>query len=302
VPPNPNSLADIGAPGCVSLATDNILATPIINAPIDPHNAAWKAATAASSTDLHPDFGPSYGAQPVPYGLPWQVVTEATAKVNVTFTYATQSDPGPYPLGPNTPIEGGQDATGDRHALVIDATTCTLYETWDTTYSPGGSTAGSGAVFHLGSDTLRPAGWTSADAAGLPIFPVLLRWDEVEAGHVDHAIRFTVADTDDTYVWPARHEAGAADDSSLPPMGARARLRADFPVAGYSPLARVVIQAMQDYGVIVADNGSNWYFQGDASPDWPPSLIAELKTIPAADFDFVDTSGLEINPNSAAAR
>jgi hypothetical protein len=297
-----NSLAAIGAPGCVSLASDNVLATPINHLPIDSHNAAWRAATNAASRDLHPDFGPSYGAQSVPYGIPWQVVPDSHRKVHVSFTYADESDPGPYPLGPDTPIEGGQSASGDRHALVIDSGTCKLYETWDTHYSSSGSHAGSGAIFGLGSDALRPAGWTSADAAGLPIFPLLLRWDEVKAGHVNHAIRFTVGQTDERYIWPARHEAGSASNHNLPPMGARARLRSTFSIGHYSHYAQVVLRAMQTYGVIVADNGSDWYFQGDASTGWPDSLISELKTVPASAFDFVDESSLQASPNSARVR
>jgi hypothetical protein len=301
-PSGANSLAAIGAPNCLSLASNNVLATPINRLPLSRYNSAWKTATHASATKLHPDFGPSYGAQSVPYGMPWQVVPDSHRKVHVRFTYADESDPGPYPLGPDTPIEGGQNASGDRHALVIDAGTCRLYETYDTHYSSSSSTAGSGAIFALGSDALRPAGWTSADAAGLPIFPLLLRWDEVKAGHVDHAIRFTVSSSDARYLWPARHQAGSASNRNLPPMGARARLRSSFSISHYSRDAQVVLRAMKTYGVIAADNGSDWFFQGDASTHWPDSLISELKTIPAADFDFVDESSLQRNSNSAAVR
>ncbi|MFL6240341.1 MAG: hypothetical protein ACJ735_12705 [Actinomycetes bacterium] len=279
-----------------------MLATPITRLPLNAHNAAWKSATNASGRDLHPDFGPSYGAQPVPYGIPWQVVPDSHQKVRVSFDYADESDRAPYPLGPDTPIEGGPSASGDRHALVIDSGTCHLYETYDTHYSPGGSHAGSGAIFALGANALRPAGWTSADAAGLPIFPLLLRWDEVQAGHVNHAIRFTVSQSDRRYLWPARHQAGSASNTSLPPMGARARLRANFSIAQFSHYAQVVLRAMQTYGVIVADNGSDWYFQGDASTHWPDGLISELKTIPASQFDFVDESSLQASPNSSAIR
>jgi hypothetical protein len=297
-----NSLAGIGAPGCVSLASDNVLATPITNLPLNRSNNAWKSSSNASGRNLHPDFGPSYGEQPVPYGIPWQVVPDSHKKVRVSFDYADESDAGPYPLGPDTPIEGGSGASGDRHALVIDSGTCRLYETYDTHYSSSGSHAGSGAIFGLGSDALRPAGWTSADAAGLPIFPLLLRWDEVKAGHVNHAIRFTVHASDRRYVWPARHQAGSSSDTSLPPMGARARLRSTFSLSHYSHSAQVVIKAMQTYGVIVADNGSDWYFQGDASTGWPDALISELKSIPASAFDFVDESSLMKSANSAAVR
>jgi hypothetical protein len=287
---------------CTALASNNVLATPITSLPLNVRNAAWKAASHASSRNLHPDFGPSYGAQPVPYGIPWQVVTTAHQKVTVRFDYASESDKGPYPLGSDTPIEGGANAGGDRHALVINKDTCKLYETYDTHYSPSGSHAGSGEIFTLGSNAMRAAAWTSADAAGLPIFPLLLRWDEVKAGAVKHAIRFTVSSTDRRYVWPASHQAGSAANQNLPPMGARARLSPSFSPSGYSTYARVVIKAMQTYGVIVADNGSDWYFQGDASTQWPDSLISELKRIPAAKFDFVNESALQQSANSYAVK
>ena len=295
-------LGVIGAPNCTALASNNVLATPITSLPVNARNAAWKSASNASGRSLHPDFGPSYGEQPVPYGLPWQVVTNAHQKVSVTFQYASESDRGPYPLGTDTPIEGGPNADGDRHALVINRDTCKLYETFDTHYARSGSHAGSGAIFTLGSNAMRPAGWTSADAAGLPIFPLLLRWDEVKAGAVKHAIRFTVSRTDRRYIWPASHQAGSAANQNLPPMGARARLRADFSLAGYSRNAQVVIKAMKTYGVIVADNGSDWYFQGDASTQWPESLISELKRIPAGKFDFIDESSLRKAANSYAVK
>ncbi|MDX6286619.1 MAG: hypothetical protein QOG53_2104 [Frankiales bacterium] len=288
--------------GCTVLASNNVLATPITGLPLNARNAAWKSASHASGRNLHPDFGPSYGAQPVPYGLPWQVVSNAHQKVTVKFQYASESDKGPYPLGSDTPIEGGSNASGDRHALVINKDTCKLYETFDTHYAASGSHAGSGAIFSLGSNAMRPATWTSADAAGLPIFPLLLRWDEVKAGAVRHAIRFTVSSTDTRYVWPASHQAGSASNQNLPPMGARARLSSSFSTSGFSSYARTVIKAMQTYGVIVADNGSDWYFQGDASTGWPDSVISELKRIPAGTFDFVDESSLQKSAGSYAVK
>src|SRR5581483_4604249 len=245
-------------------------------------------------------FGPSGGS--VPYGIPFQLVDGSHQKVPVSFQYASESDPGPYPLGPDTPIEGGSGSSGDRHALVVDTSTCALYETWDTHYSSSGSTAGSGAVFRLGSDALRPAGWTSADAAGLPILPGLLRYGEVAGGSVRHAIRFTVQRTDTAYVWPARHQAGAAADASLPPMGARFRLRSGVDISHFSAAAQVILTAMKHYGLILADNGSNWYFQGDADPGWSDALLSELKTVPAGDFEAVDESSLMVSPDSAQAR
>jgi hypothetical protein len=221
--------------------------------------------------------------------------------VDISFQYASESDPGPYPFGPDTPIEGGQNATGDRHALMVDPDTCTLYELYDAHYDPTGSTAGSGAIWNLRSNALRPAGWTSADAAGLPILPGLVRYDEVESGSITHAIRMTAETTDTSYLWPARHEAGARSDPNLPPMGARFRLKASFDISGFSPQAQVVLRAMQQYGLIVADNGSNWYFGGTADPSWPVSLVDELKQVPASAFEAVDESSLMVSPDSGQA-
>jgi hypothetical protein len=245
---------------------------------------------------LHPDFGPS--GEAMPYGIPYTVVDSRHQRVNVSFDYADESDPGPYPFGPDTPIESGSD----RHALMLDAESCTLFELYAAQYAPSGSTAGSGAVWNLRSHALRPAGWTSADAAGLPILPGLLRRDEVAAGHVDHAIRITAQRTDRSYVWPARHHAGAANDPNLPPMGARFRLRSGFDIGRFRPDTQVVLRAMQRYGVILADNGSNWFFTGTAEHGWDTGMLDELKTIPAGAFDAVDASSLMVDPNSGLVR
>jgi hypothetical protein len=229
------------------------------------------------------------------------IVNPKHALVHVTFEYAAESDRGPYPFGASTPIEGGVDSTGDRHAIMVNPKTCRLYELYDATYSASGSTAGSGAIWNLRSNTLRPVGWTSADAAGLPILPGLVTYSQVLSGKITHAIRMTAEVTDKSYIWPARHQAGASDNPSLPPMGARFRLKASFDIAGYSKEAQVVLKAMKRYGLILADNGSNWYFQG-AADQWPLALVNELKTIPASAFQAVDESSLEISPNSGAAR
>jgi len=279
---------------------DNIWNTDISNLPVEVHSAAWLATMDASTTDLHPDFGSS-GDPSNPYGMPYIVVPPAHPLVNIAFDYATESDPGPYPFGPETPIEGGQSSTGDRHAIMVNPATCTLYELYNASYSAGGSTAGSGAIWNLHSDALRPAGWTSADAAGLPILPGLLRYDEVLSGQVTHAIRMTAQLTDTSYLWPARHKAGASANPNYPPMGARFRLKASFDISGYSPQAQVVLRAMQHYGLILADNGSNWYFGGTADNAWPALLIAELKTVPASAFEAVDESSLMVDPNSGQA-
>ena len=185
---------------------------------------------------------------------------------------------------------------------MVDPSTCTLYEHYNARCGPTGSTAGSGAIWNLGSNALRPAGWTSADAAGLPILPGLLRYDEVQSGSITHAIRMTAQPTDTSYLWPARHEAGSTSNPNLPPMGARFRLKASYDISGYSPQAQVVLRAMQHYGLILADNGSNWYFGGTADPAWPAALVDELKQVPASAFDAVDESSLMISPDSGQAR
>ena len=187
----------------------------------------------AGATNLHPDFGPS-GDPSNPYGMPYTVVSPSQPEVPITFQYADESDPGPYPFSASTPIEGGQQSTGDRHAIMVNPATCTLYELYDAHYSASGSTAGSGAIWNLDSNALRPAGWTSADAAGLPILPGLVRYDEVQSGAITHAIRMTAEATDTSYLWPARHEAGTSSNPNLPPMGARFRLKADYNISGYS--------------------------------------------------------------------
>jgi hypothetical protein len=303
-----------GAANCPMFPADNIWNTDISRLPVDPHSAAWLRSMDAAATFLHPDFGPNQGGYP--YGIPYAIVTSAHQTVKVTFMYASQSNQVRYPLGPGTPIEGGTNAPADtdRHALMVNQATCTLYELWQARYSPGGSTAGSGAVWNLRSDALRPAGWTSADAAGLPILPGLLNFAQIQQAvrtgqPITHAIRFTAQVTAGAYIWPARHEAGSASSASAPPMGARFRLSASFDVAGfcrssqpYCADAKAVLVEMQHYGLILADNGSNWYFGGSAYPQWPDALVSLLKQIPARDFAAVNESCLMVNPNSGQAR
>jgi hypothetical protein len=285
-----------GAPNCSVLPANNVWHADISALPVHPRSEAWLSAMGGPSVRLHPDFGPSDGAQP--YGIPYIVVPGSHTKVTIEFDYSEESDPGPYPFGPDTPIEGG----ADRHALMIDRDHCVLYELYDADYAPGGSVAGSGAIFDLRSNALRPAGWTSADAAGLPIFAGLIRRDEVEAGVIDHAIRVTAEHTDRRYIWPARHQAGEADDPSLPPMGARFRLNAGFDISGFLPETQVILRAMKRHGLILADNGSSWFFGGASEPGWTNDVLDELKSIPAGAFRAVDTASLMVSPNSAEAR
>jgi hypothetical protein len=291
---------DLPGTHCEAFPADNVWNTSVVTLPVDRHSAAW--VHTIGDADLHPDFGPSYGAQPVPYGIPITYVSGSHAAVHLTFTYSSESDHVGYPLGSDTKIEGGSGASGDRHAIVVNRKTCRLYETWQTHDGARGWSAGSGATWSLKSDKLRPAGWTSADAAGLPILPGLLRVGEVKAGFVGHAIRFTAPKTARRYIWPARHEAGSTDSAAAPPMGARFRLKSGFATAHYSKATRVVLRAMKTYGLILADNGSSWYFQGEASSKWPSKMIEELKTIPGSAFEAVDESSLEGSSGSAKAR
>jgi len=238
----------------------------------------------------------------VPYGIPVTYVSSSHAKVTVSFTYASESDRVGYPLGSDTQIEGGSNASGDRHAIIVDKSSCRLYELWDVRHTSRGRTAGSGATWLLTSNALRRAGWTSADAAGLAILPGLLRYDEVRSGTVDHAIRFTTNTTTKSYIWPARHQAGSTSSTAYPPMGARFRLKASFRISSYRSDTQVVLRAMKTYGLVLADNGSPWYFQGTTDTHWPSALLDQLKTIPASAFEAVNTSALEVSASSGQAR
>src|SRR6266404_5745510 len=264
-------------PTCPIYPSDDVWHSLVQGLPVLPQSDTWIANMGGPARLLHPDFG-AY-----PYGYQLQVVDNTTPTTRVTFDYAGESDDVAYPFTASTPIEPASDA----HALMLNKDTCVLYEMFGASWNGGQPTAGSGAVFDLKRHDLRPYGWTSADAAGLPIWPGVLQYDEVASGVVDHAIRFTAQRTDRSFVWPARHQAGAARDATLPPMGARFRLRSDFNVAGYSAQTRVVLTAMQRYGLILADNGSNWFFQGDVSSGWSDQLISELKRIPAGAFDAI---------------
>ena len=276
--------------GCRVFPASSIWNTRIDALPVHELSDTWLRSASAGSTNLHPDFGPPS------YGLPFDVVGRRHPKAHVRFTYAAESDPGPYPFDARTPIEGGSD----RHVLIVERGTCRLYELFAASWNSGDPRAGSGAVFDLDSNRLRRDGWTSADAAGLPILPGLVRWDEVKAGSIMHAIRFTVSCTTDAYVWPARHEAGV-NDPGCPPMGARFRLKATFALDGFSPRARTILRAMLRYGLMLADNGSNWYFQGTRDAHWGNQLLDQLKTVPASAFEAVDVSGCMVDADSGRA-
>jgi hypothetical protein len=240
---------------------------------------------------LHADFGSGLW-DGGPIGIPITVVRGTQAKTRVAFEYADESDRGPYPIPANVRIEGGRSSDGDRHAIIVDRDRCRLYELYALYPDGGGWRAGSGAIWDLRTNRLRPSGWTSADAAGLPIFPGLARYDEFKRGTIDHALRFTVSRTRRSFIWPARHFASNLTDPSLPPMGLRVRLKASFDVRPYPPQARVVLTALKRYGMIVADNGSDWYISGAPDDRWSNDQLHTLGRVTGSSFEVVDTSSL----------
>jgi hypothetical protein len=289
-PQRTTSVVAVAGTSCRAFPASNFWNSDIRSLPVNPLSASWLSHM-STGRNLHPDFGPSYGDGP-DYGIPVTVVSRHHRKVRVRFDYAAESNRVRYPLGRDTKIEGGRSSAGDKHAIVVQKYRCRLYETWNTRVRHGRWRAGSGAVWSLGSNRLRPDGWTSADAAGLPILPGLLRWNEVKAGRVAHAIRFTTDVTSRHHLWPARHDAGSTDSWAYPPMGARFRMKASFDASSFGPRARVIITAMKNYGLVLADNGSPWFFTGERNRNWPANLVEELKRIPASAFEAVDTSSM----------
>jgi hypothetical protein len=265
--------------------------------PLDSSSAAY-VKTIGAGVFAHADFGSGLW-DGGPIGIPFVVVSNSQPLVNVTFDYSDESDPGPYPIPSDAPIEGGPQSSGDRHVLVLDQDNCLLYELYDAFPQTGGSwNAGSGAIYDLNSQALRPAGWTSADAAGLPILPGLVRYDEVAAGEIRHAIRFTAPQTRNTYVWPARHEASSLTATKYPPMGQRFRLKSTFDISSFSPEVQVILTALKKYGMILADNGSSWYLSGVPDERWNNDDLHEFSQISGAAFEAVDVSSLMVDPNS----
>ena len=284
--------------GCAVFPADNVWNTPVDTLPVDSHSSQIVAVIGAT-IHLHPDFG-SATWDGGPIGIPFNMVTSSAAKVNFTFYYPDESDPGPYPIPANPLIEYGSD----HHLLVVDQSACKLYELYDVTPPQGGQgwQAGSGAIFDLNSNALRPATWTSADAAGLPMTPGLARYAEVAAGHIDHALRFTVPSTKVGYLWPARHNAGYGSGTYTPVMGQRFRLKSTFDISHFGPQAQVILTALKKYGMIVADNGSSWYISGEPNAGWNEDDIGGLKNIAGSNFEVVDESSLQVSTNSAQAR
>ncbi len=277
-----------GAPfeyGCPILPEEDPLNQEIANAPVNPNSANYVASISLTA-HLHPDFGtePSYG-------IPYTVVGPEQPEVTIKFTkYGSESNPGPYPIPPNAPIEGGgKHGHGDKHVLVVQEGTCKLYEMWDARKTKKGWDAGSGAVWNLRNYELRPEGWTSADAAGLPIFPLLARYPEVATGQIDHALRVTVPETQEGYIHPATHFASRSTNPNLPPMGLRLRLKASYSLAGFTGESLVILEALKRYGLIVADNGSPWFITGAPSPGWNDENLEQLKRVPGSEFEAVES-------------
>ena len=283
VPTNGSGVQNGSLGNCPVFPADNAWNRDVSTLPVDSASAQYLNGIAAlgGNQKLHPDFGGG-GA----YGIPYITVPGNQAKVPITFVdYGAESDPGPYPIPVSAPVEGGSD----RHVLAIDRDHCKLYEMFAATPRGDHWDASSGAVFDLRSNALRPDGWTSADAAGLPIFPGLVRYDEVASGHIDHALRFTVASTQRGYIHPATHFASSSTNPALPPMGLQLRLKANFDVSGYHGQARVVLDALKKYGMIVADNGSNWFITGAADSRWDDNDLNQLKNVPGNAFEVVNT-------------
>ena len=279
------------APACPVFPASSPWNQRVDKLPVAP-NSTRIVATIGVDDNVHADFGSGLW-EGGPIGIPITVVRGTQAKSRVAFEYADESDKGPYPIPANVAIEGGRASDGDRHALIVDRDRCKLYELFALYPTGGGGwKAGSGAIFDLRSNKLRPAGWTSADAAGLAILPGLARYEDVARGRIDHALRFTVNHTRRAYVWPARHFASDKTDPDLPPMGMRFRLKQSYAIAGFPRQARVVLQALKEYGMILADNGSDWYLSGAPHPKWSNDQLHTLHRVPGSAFEVVDASQL----------
>jgi hypothetical protein len=287
--------------GCSLFPKNNVWNTRIDKLPVDKNSSAYISSVGAD-IGLHADFGSGlYEGQPI--GIPFVVVPANQVGVNVTFGYDDESDHAPYPIPSNAPIEGGSSSKGDRHILIVREGECKLYEVGNAYPNPDGSwRVGAGAIWDLNSNALRPSTWTSADAAGLPILPGLVRHDEVAAGVIAHAIRFTAQTTQTAFVWAARHQAGASSNPNLPPMGARFRLKAGVDLSSFPKDVRVILQALKTYGLILADNGSSWYVSGTQDEAWDNEVLSNISKIMGSDFEAVDISSLQVNPNSGEAK
>ena len=285
--------------GCPMFPADQIWNVAVDTLPVDANSGAY-VATIGAGKYVHPDFGTVYAG--APNGIPYVVVDASQPPVVVTFDYSDESDPGPYPIPPTAPIEGGPQSGGDRHVLVVDRATCKLYEMFAAYPNGDGSwRAGSGAVYDLRGYALRPSSWTSADAAGLPMLPGLVRYDEVATGEIAHALRFTTPQTRNTFVWPARHQASSLTGSAYPPMGQRFRMKASVDLSKFGPNVQVILRALKKYGMFLADNGSSWYISGAPDPRWSDDELHQMQQLHGTDFEAVDESSLMVDANSARA-
>jgi len=284
-PPSPPRSAAPTIAGCPVFPSDNAWNKDVSKAAVDPRSAGYIASINATRTTLHPDFGGG-GA----YGIPFLVVPPNEPLRSIHYTaYGDESDPGPFPIPPTAPVEGGASSDGDRHVLVVQRGTCHLYELGRAFWKGTRWDADVGVNWNLKSNALRPKYWTSADAAGLPILPGLVRYDEVAAGSINHALRFTVPRTQNAFIAPATHYASNNTDPNLPPMGLRLRLKANFDISRYSGQARVILTALKKYGMIVADNGSSWFITGAADARWNDDNLNQLKSVPGTAFEVVST-------------
>ena len=294
-------------PGCGSISDDSTVETDIEDINIFPADNPWNIdisdypvhpnsdnfiSSIGREKGIHPDFGTRWDG--APNGIPYAVVPGTQALVPITFTaYGDESDPGPYPIPDDAPVEGGNDSTGDRHVIVIDRDNLMLYELYRAFKVPDGWEAESGAKWDLSSNDVRPKYWTSADAAGLPIFPGLVRFAEVDRGEIDHALRFTVSQTQRGFIFPARHFASSSSNPNFPPMGLRLRLKAEFDISGFSPRNQVILKALKKYGMLVADNGGDWFISGAPDDRWDDEDLSQLKKIKGKDFEVVYTGEIE---------
>jgi carbohydrate binding protein with CBM4/9 domain len=288
-----------GAPSCPLTPADSFWHADVSGLPVHLQSATW-VASIGPTAGLKADFGSgTWNGGPI--GIPYTTVAGTQPRVPVSFTYADESDPGPYPIPPDAPIEGGSSSSGDRHVLLVDRNACRLWELYAAYPQNAGAswTAGSGATWSLTSNTMRPLGWTSGDAAGLPILPGLVRFDEIVAGEIDHVIRFTAPRTANAYVWPASHKA-ATGGASDPPMGTWFRLKASFDISGFSAANRVILRALKKHGMVLADNGSSWFMIGVPDPGWNNSDLNLLRSVPGSAFEAVDVSGLKVSSTSYA--
>ncbi len=284
---------------CEIFPANNIWNTPIDTLPVHPLSEAYVRSIGIQKK-LKADFGSGlWEGQPI--GIPFIVVSE-TSPVPISFEYSKESEPGPYPIPHNAPIEGGETSDGDRHVLVLEQKTCKLYELYSARKKEKSWTAVSGAVFDLKSNRLRSANWTSADAAGLPILPGLVRYEEIVSGEIKHAIRFTAKKTQKAYLWPARHYASKITDKNVPPMGTRFRLKANFNIEGFSKENQIILRALKKYGMILADNGSDWFLSGAPNENWNNDQLHKLGKVLGNQFEAVNSESFILSPDSGEVK